>query len=276
MRTLTPLTITVLLTVICGSAIADNVGDFLADCNQFGYQGTVTNTTKVLGPYAFPTPRDGSVYFAQNVSLDGYSGANYNQIMSDWYQHPQSNQNPGFFQLGDGPPAVPSITSAVGGWTQNAGLWDFTLTVTGVNATYPNTYARLWQPDANHAWGGTFTSYSYTISATGMQTEVVGDWRYSTTDPTGITGAFDGTFVSTQLVWKGPMVDPGDTYVVHLDFNKTYWDGTDWSGTYEGVDYGNYSKFGAVTPEPATMAFLALGGVGVGGRWIRRRKAVRA
>jgi len=64
---------------------------------------------------------------------------------------------------------------------------------------------------------------------------------------------------------------------VHLDFNKTYWDGTNWSDTYtdaSGIyDYGNYSKFGSPIPEPATIIvwnLLGLTAVGFGyWRWKR-------
>jgi len=242
-------------------SVTAQADSFLADSNQFGYQGSVSNVTNPgTGPWTFPKPRDAVIYFTQNVPLAGYSG-NYNCVQSNWYQHPLTNQNPGFFQVNDGG----TVTSATGGWTQNGCLWDFSMTVTGANATYANSYSRLWQPDAGMAWGGTFTSYTYTLSATGMTTYVdVDGWRYNNVDPTGITGSFDGTFVSTQAVYRGPSDLTGrDTYVVHLDFDKTLWDGTAWSNTYEGYDYGNYSKFGAPVPEPVTMAglMMAIGGL---------------
>lgn len=258
---------------VAGTAQADS---YFADSNQFGYQGNVRNLTQNTAPVAFATPRDGVVYFAQGVP--GFA-TTYNAVQSNWYQHPGSNQNPGFFQINDGG----TVTSAVGGWTPNGSLWDFNLTVTGANATYANSYSRLWQPDAGMAWGGTFTSYSYTLTATGMTTMVDPDgWRFNTVDPTGITGSFDGTFVSTQAVYGGASnLTDRDTYVVDLDFNKTYWDGTGWSNTYGGVDYGNYSTFGAPSlqdrnepiPEPVTMAGLLMGIGGLVGYARKRRKA---
>jgi hypothetical protein len=105
-----------------------------------------------------------------------------------------------------------------------------------------------------------------------MDTEVIDGWRYNTTDPTGITGSFDGTFDSTQLVYGGEMVTGGDTFGVHLVFDKALWDGTDWSDSYAGSDYGKYSDFGAPVPEPATMALLGFGGLGM---LIRRRRTAR-
>lgn len=246
------MTICAVMIVLAANSMAAT--DFLVDTNQFGYQGTVQNTTNPgTGPWLFPTPRDGTAFFANNVP--GYT-SNYNAIQSNWYQHPMTNQNPGFFQINDGG----TVTSATATWTQNGATWDFTCTVTGANATYANSYSRLWQPDQNMAWGGTFTEYTYTLTATGMSTAInVDGWRESTTDPTGITGSFDATFLSTQAVYKGPSDLTGrDTYVVSLVFDKAYWDATGWSDTYGGVNYGNYSYFAAI-PEPATMAILGLG-----------------
>jgi hypothetical protein len=250
--------------VLAMTAVATaSVDSFVAASNQFGYQGTVSNVTNPgNGPWAFPTPRDASVYFTKNVPGWGsYNG--YNQILSNWFDHPTSNQNPGFFQLGD--PNQATVTSATGGWTQNGSLWDFTMTVTGQNATYANSTARLWQPDADMAWGGTFTNYTYTLTATGMQTEVDGDgWRYNYVGnveqaPTGITGSFDATFVSTQEVYGGPSDLTGrDTYLVHLDFNETFWDDT-------GYTAATYSVFGAPVPEPATIIVWSLLGLTAAG-----------
>lgn len=253
------------------------IGNFIADSNQFGYSGNITNTTDNVDLGAFPTPRDAAVYFVRGATAaSGYSAYNNsNQILSNWYQHPTSNQNPGFFQLYEDKSTGDSVISATASWTQNGGLWDFTFTVSGVEAPYP--WSRLWQPDSNMAWGGIFETYTYTLTATGMTTTVAADgWRYNTSNPTGITGSFDGSFTSTFDVAKNPITD-GDSYSVHLDFNKVLWDGTDWSDTYTDESgtyyYGNFSKFGAPVPEPATIiVWSLLGGLGIALCYLQRKR----
>jgi hypothetical protein len=238
-----------------------SIGDFMASSNQFGYAGTVSNVTTGAGAWTFPTPRDATLFFTKNVpGYDALGWNNYNQLLSNWFQHPLSNQNPGFFQLSDDTGAT--VTSASGTWTQNGSLWDFSVTVTGGNAPYP--WSRLWQPDAGMAWGGTFTSYSYSLFATGMTTEVdANGWRWNTIDPTRINGSFDATFVSTFDVNKN-LITNGDTYVVHLALDSSLWSGDGWSNTYDGAYYGNSSAFGAPIPEPATVIIWALfGGLGI-------------
>jgi hypothetical protein len=239
------------------------IGNFIADSNQFGYTGTVQNITKGTGPWTFNDTtqgeyRDASVFYAKGATVaSGYSPYNdWSQILTNWSQHSPSNQNPGFFQLAD--IYGVTVTSSSGGWTQEVGgLWDFTFTISGLNAPYP--WSRAWQPDQNMAWGVTFDTYTYTMTATGMTTTVAADgWRYNTTNPTGITGSFDGTFTSTNDVNKNPITD-GDTYQVNLVLDKTLWDSTGWSDTdVYGTYYGQYSTFGAAVPEPAALVVWSL------------------
>ncbi len=246
------------------SSAAAQAADLLADSNQLGYTGSVWNiSVPGTGPWTVPTPRDASVCFTRNVP----DNPNYNDIGSLWYQHPASDANAGFFQINDGG----TVTSVAGGWTQNGSLWDFSITVTGQNATYRNSYARLWQPDINNAAGGTFTDYTYTLTATGMTTGVATDgWRYNTINPSGITGSFDGTFLLTYAGDAAPDGRPEgetiggktggrwDTYGVHLNFDMALWDNTGWGTEYPEYNGVAYSTFGAPVPEPATMTLLGL------------------
>jgi hypothetical protein len=256
------------LMTICLIAIISQVGmagsDFYAATNQIGYTGTIYNMTddpQGNNPWTFPTPRDGVINVLRN--FPGYD--NWNAIQSNWYQHPTSNQNPGFFQINDGG----TVTSATASWTYNGSSWDFTCTVTGQNATYANSTSRLWQPDINNAAGGTYTEYTYMLTATGMTTAVDATYgRYNTSSPVDITGTFDATFLLTYAGDAAPDGRPEGTegggpweyYSVHLDFDNDLWDGTKWSDTYGGYTYGQYSDF-YVIPEPATMVLLGLGGL---------------
>jgi hypothetical protein len=267
------------LTTICAgglilsAAVAAHASNaFLADSNQFGYTGTVQNVTLNTSPVSTPTPRDASLFFAQNVPVtapDNGVVANANDMESNWYQQSVSNTNAGFFQINDN---GSTVTSAQAVWTQQVGgLWNFTCTITGANATIDSN-SRLWQPDNGLAPGGTFNPYTYTLTATGMTTTVIDGWRYNTDDPTGITGSFNATFLSTQPTQPGAgnatNTTRGDTYQAALTFDKTLYSSEGWNNVYEGVDYGYYSEFGAaVVPVPlpasAAVGFGMLAGFGV-------------
>ena len=242
--------------------------NFLADSNQFGYQGTVQNLTLGTPAVALPTPRDAMVYYTSNVPILGYT-TNYNVVSSNWTQSPESNQNAGFFQIYDN---GGSVTSATGGWTKDGSLWDFTLTITGQNATYASAISRLYQPDADISWGGTYTNYTYTITATGMPTAVADGWQYNTADPASITGSFVGTYVSTFDAAGNPIAN-GDTYQADLTFSNAYYDGTDW------VDggYGFSSTFGdPMIPEPPAIVVWSLLGLVAMGFGLKRAKRDRS
>ena len=265
----------VVLLAAVGTVRAGSIGSFIADSDQFGYSGTVTGQSS--GTVAVPSGMDASVYFTNNptsasLPLGGSYSGTYNDMESNWYQSPGSNQSAGFFQINDGG----SVTSASAVWTQEAGgLWDFSLTVVGQNATYDNSSARLWGPDTGVASGGTFTSYSYTLTATGMNTQETAGWLYNTDNPTGITGSFQGDFVSDGS---------GATYAADLAFDMNLFNSEGWNTQYPEYGYGAaFSQFaapdsgitplaGGPVPEPITMAGVLLGIGALGRYWSRKRR----
>jgi len=256
--------------------------------------------------FSVPQPRNASVYVVYNDSSDplgtaaGYAGSNYNDMETNWYQDSDSTSNsgPGFFQINEGSGGT-TTTSVTGAWTtdaSNSSLSDFTLTVKGANATYASSFARLWDPlagtDAGWNYGGTFTSYTYTITATGLTPTTTADgWEYSQdVTPSSITGSFVGTYVANPE--PGNPSSNTDTLVADLSFSNTLYS----AANFVDDGYGFYSTFatgpdGAViadsnqfgyagtvedvsVPEPISMVFFGTGLVAVGG-YMARRKMLR-
>jgi hypothetical protein len=246
------------------------IGNFVAISNTFGYQGTVQDITSGSPAVAVPTPRDAYLYFTNGVPAAIGTVGDNNIVESNFSQSPESNQNPGFFQISEGTSAIPSVTSASGVWTEeiaNPSLWDFTMTVNGTNATWPSSNARLWRPNVGDAPGGTYSTYTYTVTAVGMNTTLDDGWLISTTNPTSITGSFSDTFVPTDQPTMPPYTPiTGDTYTASLNFSNTYFDGTGFTGS-------PYDVFAAPVPEPASLTLLGSALLGLGLVYLRRRGA---
>lgn len=228
--------------------------EFYAASNEIGYQGTIWNITDGTGPWTTSTPRDGVFYW------ENYGGVNYNQLLSNWFEHSPSNQNNSFLQLSD--EGRGTVTSATGGWDASRKV--FTFTVTGQNATYANSWARFWQPDNGVAWGVTFTDYTYTFAAEFASPAVVDSGWYVNSDPhpLSLTGSFTGEFVVTYDVNKNPILN-GDTYGFNISFSDDLFSRLTASGAT------TYSEFGAPVPVPAA-ALLGLLGLSVAGARLRR------
>lgn len=248
---------TVLLFCVSSQATAE----FYAVTTEIGYQGTVWNITQGTGPWTTSTPRDGYLYVT-----DGAGGTDYNVLMSNWAEHAASNVCDSFLQLYD--EGHVTVTSAAGGW--DASLKTFTMTVSGANADYDNSWARFWQPDvftssgAAAAWAVLFTDYTYSFTAQFDSPAVVDSGWYVNSDahPNSITGSFSGHFVALMDGDKNPITG-GDTYGFNIIFSKDLF--VPLNGDAQPIN-----EFGAVVPLPGA-ALLGLLGLSVAGVKLRKR-----
>jgi len=204
--------------VLFVAANAHAGGAFYGITNELGYSGTVWNITDGTGPWPTSSPRNANLFTvvgAPQIWTD------YNQLMSSWFEHLPSNQNDSFLQLADG--GNTTVTAASAEW--DASLTVFTMTVTGKNATYENSWSRFWQPDQNMAWGVTFIDYVYTFTATFAAPATVDAHNFlvSSGSPTAISGSFTGVFQSTRDVNKQPITN-GDQYGFNIAFSKSMFD----------------------------------------------------
>jgi hypothetical protein len=211
---------------------------YYAASERFGYIGTVAvyDTLKDAQHEHHPRSvrqvfpqRDGSLFVVRNAP--SYF-ADANEFLTNWYDDAAhdnggtanpNNTDLGFIQMYDGFYGEPTT------WTQNTGYWDrdhenFTVEVRGQNATYPNSFARLWNagyPDVGgEGTKGTFITYSYRLKAHGMHAVNRGNNFYTNADnPAYYTGSFEGIF--QNLSATSP--ESNGFYVVHLFFNSTSW-----------------------------------------------------
>ncbi|MFA5252233.1 MAG: PEP-CTERM sorting domain-containing protein [Phycisphaerae bacterium] len=252
------ITICMILGVLLTTGSEASTTGFYAATNELGYQGTIWNITDGTGPWATTTPRDAALYVVQDAPI---YYTNYNQLLSNWYEHSLSNQNPSFLQLDD--PDSLYATSITGGW--DIALTTFTVTVSGQNNPYP--YSRFWQPDNGVAWGVTFTDYTYTFAATFSTPAVPDNGGYkNSVAPDAIVGSFTGQFIVTYDVNKNPIAN-GDLYGFEINFSKAMFVPLDELNA-DGNPTSIYNDFGTV-PEPATICLLGLGALGL----LKKRRA---
>ncbi len=238
----------VLGVVLTASSMAAETG-FYAITNELGYQGTIWNETDSTGPWTTSTPRDGYLY----IMVDFPDWTNHNQLMSNYWQHPESYQDDSYLQISDDAPYL-SVTSASGTWDST--LKVFTVDVTGANAgPYPNgDYPWFWQPDTGLAYPVKITDYAYSFTAIFAAEAAIDTdgWLSNTVAPESITGSFTGHFVS---------ITSGDTYGFDIGFSKAMFDSDDGAITPE--------NYWSQVPEPATMCLFGLGALSL----LKRRRA---
>lgn len=247
----------------------------VADSMRLGYTGTVTrygSLSDALAGVNGSAPaslgdesRDFYLRFHQG---DGTPAL---QLGTSWFltssgprygdQNP-NNINAGFVQLYDATQS--SLTNVEGKWDD--ALTSFSLGLSGTNAldgVHPVYNTRLWNTTDDTGQGGTFLSYDFAMSATGMGTaqwdEAKGMYL-ATGDPTAVNGYFRGIFQNTSEV-AGPIGTQYQGYYA-FDFALNL---DNWASQHAGeftptaaLPANGYqvSTFGAAIPEPSTYALL--------------------
>jgi len=236
---------------------------------KYGSLADAQSNSNSLGSYTLSDPatndrRDMATYFVQDVAT---YDSNYAIFMTAWYYttNPSqgaysgwgnpNNTNTGFVQMYDD--GLSSVNSMTGSWSVlNAGVAGgstFSMSASGGNAG-AGQFARLWHGatgGAANLTGGTFHSYNFNVTASGLTANWDGTHGlYTSFDHPGtVTGGFSGIFENT-----GNDAQYHGFYAFSGVLNESSWalaNSNDLNGAF--VD----SAYGAV-PEPATMTILGL------------------
>ncbi len=269
--------------VLGASAFA---GDYYVSTDAWNYNGTVTRYATLADAQGNTNAvnvgtmqnRDGGMFTNRNAptSYAGAGNENSNILLTAWYYSTDQTQAPysgfgnpnntsdSFMQLYD----IPGITVSNSSAYWSGGFSTLNVSINGSNAG-ATEFARMWPTNNGGGDGGVFLNYSLNYSVSGLNATYDNStgWMADFSSRGVMNGAFTGLFQNTSI--SNPSQNGFYTFNVNL-FNS----GTTWAETNSANLNGAFapSQFAAPVPEPASLAVLGLGALGL----IRRRRSKKA
>jgi len=254
-------------------------GSYFASDN-LGYAGTVSCYTSQLVALSHVAncglgtiaQRDLGLYFIDgNAAFANRGPANEAIFLTNWYSnngYNPNNTNVGFVQMYDNDAG--SVTSMSMGWDNSMTM--FTLAASGANTVPgcgslpPQDCGRLWDT-GSMANGGTFLSWNVQATFTGFTQATLnaatGVYE-SSSEPLTVTGSLSALFLDMTT---------GRYYELNAAISDDSWAVANGFGTNT---VAGAAQPVTATPEPASLALMATGLIGVGGISMRRRRKQHA